>query len=67
VISWAADSMGAAAERVGGRLARPQRDVAVQLPVRFAAIIPMFPQQRTWRHAELLLIVAILGPRKRRD
>jgi hypothetical protein len=36
------------------------------LPSRFAAIIltfaPLFVQQRTWQHAELLLIGAILAP-----
>src|SRR4029450_13696582 len=39
------------------------------LPARFAAVIltfvPVFLQQRTWRRAELLLIGAILAPRKR--
>ena len=39
------------------------------LPARFAAVIltfaPVFLQQRTWRHAELLLIGAILAPGKR--
>ncbi len=39
------------------------------LPARFAATIltftPVFLQQRTWRHAELLLIGAILAPGKR--
>src|SRR4051812_12197286 len=38
-------------------------------PPRFAAImptfIPVFRQQRTWRHAELLLIAAILAPGRR--
>ena len=38
-------------------------------PVRFAALVrafaSVFPQQRTWRHAELLLIGAILAPGKR--
>jgi hypothetical protein len=28
--------------------------------------MPVFLQQRTWRHAELLLIGAILAPGKRR-
>ena len=41
----------------------------MHLPARFAAIIlafaPLFLQQRTWRHAELLLIGAILAPGKR--
>ena len=41
----------------------------MHLPARFAAIIlafiPVFRQQRTWRHAELLLIGAILAPGKR--
>jgi hypothetical protein len=41
----------------------------MHLPARFAAIIltfaPGFQQQRTWRHAELLLIGAILAPGKR--
>ena len=40
-----------------------------RLPARFAALIlafaPLFVQQRTWRHAELLLIGAILAPGKR--
>ncbi len=39
------------------------------LPSRFAAVIltfaPVFVQQRTWRHAELLLIGAILAPGQR--
>jgi len=39
------------------------------MPARFAAVIlsfaPVFLQQRTWRHAELLLIGAILAPGKR--
>src|SRR3954471_2723278 len=39
------------------------------LPARFAAVIltfiPVFQQQRTWRHAELLLIAAILAPGRR--
>ena len=39
------------------------------LPSRFAAIIltfaPLFVQQRTWQHAELLLIGAILAPGQR--
>jgi hypothetical protein len=39
------------------------------LPSRFAAVIltfaPVFMQQRTWRHAELLLIGAILAPGQR--
>jgi hypothetical protein len=41
----------------------------MHLPARFAAVIltfvPVFRQQRTWRHAELLLIGAILAPGKR--
>src|SRR3712207_1787157 len=41
----------------------------MRLPSRFAAVIPAFApvflQQRTWRHAELLLIGAILTPGKR--
>jgi len=41
----------------------------MQLPAGFAAVIltftPLFLQQRTWRHAELLLIGAILAPGKR--
>src|SRR6476619_6950741 len=41
----------------------------MHLPARFAAVIltftPLFVQQRTWRHAELLLIGAILAPGKR--
>ena len=41
----------------------------MHLPARFAAVIltfaPLFLQQRTWRHAELLLIGAILAPGKR--
>jgi hypothetical protein len=41
----------------------------MHLPARFAALIltftPVFLQQRTWRHAELLLIGAILAPGKR--
>ena len=40
-----------------------------RLPARFAALVrafaPVFLQQRTWRHAELLLIGAILAPGKR--
>jgi DDE superfamily endonuclease len=39
------------------------------LPARFAAVIltfiPVFRQQRTWRHAKVLLIGAILAPGKR--
>jgi hypothetical protein len=39
------------------------------LPSRFAAVIlafaPVFQQQRTWRHAELLLVGAILAPGRR--
>jgi DDE superfamily endonuclease len=38
-------------------------------PARFAALVrafaSVFPQQRTWRHAELLLIGAILAPGRR--
>ena len=41
----------------------------MHLPARFAVAIltfvPVFLQQRTWRHAELLLIGAILAPGKR--
>jgi hypothetical protein len=41
----------------------------MHLPARFTAVIlafiPVFRQQRTWRHAELLLIGAILAPGKR--
>ena len=41
----------------------------MHLPARFAAVIlaftPVFRQQRTWRHAELRLIGAILAPGKR--
>jgi hypothetical protein len=41
----------------------------MHLPARFAAVIltftPVFRQQRTWRHAELLRIGAILAPGKR--
>ena len=41
----------------------------MHLPAGFAAVIltftPLFLQQRTWRHAELLLIGAILAPGKR--
>jgi len=41
----------------------------MHLPARFADIIlafaPVFRQQRSWRHAELLLIGAILAPGKR--
>src|SRR4051794_18369660 len=41
----------------------------MHLPARFAVImltfIPVFRQQRTWRHAELLLIAAILAPGRR--
>ena len=41
----------------------------MHLPARFAAVIltftPVFRQQRTWRHAEVLLIGAILAPGKR--
>jgi hypothetical protein len=41
----------------------------MHLPARFAAVIltfaPVFRQQRTWRHAELLLIAAILAPGRR--
>jgi hypothetical protein len=41
----------------------------MRLPARFAVVIltfvPVFLQQRTWRHAELLLIGAILAPGKR--
>src|SRR3954468_9962214 len=41
----------------------------MHLPARFAAVIltfiPVFRQQRTWRHAKVLLIGAILPPGKR--
>src|SRR5215213_4588787 len=41
----------------------------MRLPSRFVAVIlafaPVFLQQRTWHHAELLLIGAILAPGKR--
>src|SRR5215203_3075637 len=41
----------------------------MRLPPRFAAVIlafaPVFLQERTWRHAELLLTGAILAPGKR--
>src|SRR5512134_4202363 len=41
----------------------------MHLPACFAAVIltfaPVFVQQRTWRHAEVLLIGAILAPGKR--
>ena len=41
----------------------------MRLPSRLATVIPAFApaflQQRTWRHAELLLIGAILAPGKR--
>ena len=41
----------------------------MHLPASFAAVIltfaPVFRQQRTWRHAELLLIAAILAPGRR--
>src|SRR3954463_16453587 len=41
----------------------------MHLPACFASLIltfaPVFVQQRTWRHAELLLIGAILAPGKR--
>ncbi len=41
----------------------------MHLPSRFAVVIlafaPVFRQQRTWRHAEQLLIGAILAPGKR--
>ena len=41
----------------------------MHLPSRFAAVIlafaPVFAQQRTWRHAERLLIGAVLAPGKR--
>jgi DDE superfamily endonuclease len=41
----------------------------MHLPARFAttilAFVPVFRQQRTWRHAELLLIGAILAPGRR--
>src|SRR3954468_21861904 len=48
--------------------APPPRDAPMPLPACFAAIIltfaPVFVQQRTWRHAELLLTGAILAPRQ---
>jgi hypothetical protein len=41
----------------------------MHLPARFAAVVltfaPVFRQQRTWRHAELLLIASILAPGRR--
>jgi DDE superfamily endonuclease len=41
----------------------------LRLPVRFAAVIlafaPVFVQQRTWRHAQLLLLGAVLAPGQR--
>ena len=41
----------------------------LSLPCRFAAVIlafaPVFLQQRTWCHAEVLLIGAILAPGQR--
>src|SRR5689334_24936451 len=41
----------------------------MHLPARFASLVltfaPVFVQQRTWRHAELLLTGAILAPGKR--
>jgi hypothetical protein len=41
----------------------------MRLPARFAAVLqtftPVFLRQRTWRHAELMLIGAILAPGKR--
>ncbi|HEY0422094.1 MAG TPA: hypothetical protein VGC82_02080 [Rhodopila sp.] len=41
----------------------------LRLPSRFAAVIltfaPMFVQQRTWWHAQLLLLGAILTPGQR--
>ena len=41
----------------------------LHLPVRFAAVIlpfaGMFVQQRTWRHAQLLLLGALLTPGQR--
>ena len=41
----------------------------LRLPSRFAAAIlafaPVFVQQRMWRHAEVLLIGAILAPGQR--
>jgi len=39
-----------------------------RLPSRFAAMIPCFAPlflQRSWRHAEVLLIGAILAPSRR--
>jgi len=41
----------------------------LHLPVRFATVIlpfaAMFVQQRTWRHAQLLLLGALLTPGQR--
>jgi hypothetical protein len=41
----------------------------MHLPTCFAAVIltfaPLFVQQRTWRHAEVLVIGAILAPGRR--
>ena len=41
----------------------------LHLPVRFASVIlpfaAMFVQQRTWRHAQLLLLGALLTPGQR--
>src|ERR671912_2370607 len=49
--------------------ASPPRGAAMHLPPRFAAVIltfaPVFLQRRTWRHAEVLLIGAILAPGRR--
>ena len=42
----------------------------LRLPTRFAAVIlsfaPVFVQQRTWRHAQVLLLGALLAPGQRR-
>src|ERR671912_722561 len=49
--------------------ASPPRGAAMHLPPRFAAVIltfaPVFLQRRTWCHAEVLLIGAILAPGRR--
>src|ERR671912_1168255 len=69
-----AATQGAARSRRGGRGAvepapPPQRAAPMPLPACSATVIltlaPVFVQQRTWRHAELLLIGAILAPGKR--
>ena len=58
------------AERVARQAgASPPRDAVMpRLPPRFAAVILCFAPlflQRTWRHAEVLLIGAILAPGQR--